>query len=68
LSFNLHTVHHLFPWVPWYDLRRAQDLMRRYSPELGEENNDEFSWLFKRRTISFSQAFHAYIRKPATLK
>jgi fatty acid desaturase len=63
LNFNLHTSHHLFPWVPWYKLPEAQKQMQKYAPELGEENVNEFSWLIKRRPVSFTNVFRAYIRK-----
>ncbi|MGY4730735.1 fatty acid desaturase family protein [Burkholderia pyrrocinia] len=27
LNFNLHVVHHAYPWLPWHDLLRAQRLV-----------------------------------------
>lgn len=63
LNFNLHTAHHFFPWVPWYELPEAQKQMQKYASELGEENVNEFSWLIKRRAVSFTDVFQAYIRK-----
>lgn len=63
LNFNLHTAHHFFPWVPWHKLPEAHKQMQRYAPQLGEENINEFSWLIKRRAVSFTDVFQAYIRK-----
>ncbi|CAA9274106.1 MAG: hypothetical protein AVDCRST_MAG56-3248 [uncultured Cytophagales bacterium] len=63
LNFNMHTAHHLFPWIPWHKLPQAQQHMQRYAPELGEENTDEFSWLRKRRTFAITDKFIAHLKK-----
>jgi acyl-lipid omega-6 desaturase (Delta-12 desaturase) len=63
LNFNLHTSHHFFPWLPWYKLPEAQKQIQKYAPQLGQENVNEFSWLIKRRSVSYTDVFQAYIRK-----
>ncbi|GAA4453391.1 hypothetical protein GCM10023189_18330 [Nibrella saemangeumensis] len=63
LNFNMHTAHHLFPWVPWYKLPRTQQHIERYTPELGHENTNEFSWFLNRRSESFTSKFREFIQK-----
>lgn len=63
LNFNLHTAHHLFPWVPWYKLPQTQAQLEQHSADLGHENTDEFSWLIQRRSQSFTTKFQAFIQR-----
>lgn len=40
LNFNLHTEHHLFPWLPWYRLEKVRDYIsgiETYSSSKGIE-------------------------------
>jgi fatty acid desaturase len=61
LNFNLHTEHHLFPHLPWYQLRAANRLLapalgRRYQEEVGIGWNLEY----RRRDIQ-----HLILSEPA---
>lgn len=54
LNFNLHTEHHLFPSLPWYQLDQARPLVKAV---LGEEYNETFrnSWVRKNRKRDLSE-------------
>jgi fatty acid desaturase len=52
LNFNLHTEHHLFPNLPWYELERARDLVRAAaSSEYQEANSLSWSIANRRRDV-----------------
>ncbi|WP_232428543.1 fatty acid desaturase [Burkholderia ubonensis] len=44
LNFNLHIVHHAYPWLPWHELPRAQRLVDALqSSGTGNQTNE---WAF----------------------
>jgi fatty acid desaturase len=52
LNFNLHTEHHLFPNLPWYELERARNLVRAVaSAEYQESNSLSWSIANRRRDV-----------------
>ena len=49
LNFNLHVVHHAFPWLPWFRLTEAQRLMSEQGLAAGQGETDEVSWSLQKR-------------------
>jgi len=49
LNFNLHVVHHAFPWLPWFRLTEAQRLMSEQGLAAGRGETDEVSWSLQKR-------------------
>jgi fatty acid desaturase len=60
LHFNLHTAHHLFPWLPWYDLPRANRELTRLFPLQVRELPGELCWNRRRRRVAFRVVFSAF--------
>lgn len=50
LNFNLHTAHHLFPWVPWNGLPKVHSEIKKYLPELEEEQETRNEWAWSIRS------------------
>ncbi|WGS45630.1 fatty acid desaturase [Burkholderia sp. JSH-S8] len=44
LNFNLHVVHHAYPWLPWHDLPRAQQLVD--ATPSAEASSQQHEWAF----------------------
>lgn len=49
LNFNLHIVHHLFPWVPWYRLPRIRKLLMEQQNDAVLEPINEWRFALKNR-------------------
>jgi acyl-lipid omega-6 desaturase (Delta-12 desaturase) len=51
LHFNLHTAHHLFPWLPWSGLPETHRLLLRDLPRLSAEQElrNELIWSLRNR-------------------
>jgi fatty acid desaturase len=51
LNFNLHTAHHLFPWVPWSGLPQVHRAISQKIPDLESEQQttNELDWSMKNR-------------------
>ncbi|MDJ0686712.1 MAG: fatty acid desaturase [Alphaproteobacteria bacterium] len=65
MNFNLHTEHHLYPYLPWHQLPEVHDAMiakdARYAPAHGE-----FDWNVGMRRRSFEEVFSRYLsEKPS---
>jgi fatty acid desaturase len=56
LNFNFHIEHHLFPTLPWYQLRRARTLVRQ---ALGNEYQEcvGISWNLENRSKPAREVF-----------
>jgi fatty acid desaturase len=63
LNFNFHIEHHLFPDLPWHQLRRARDLVRN---ELGARYVESIgaSWTWAHRWRSPNLALEGAAQKP----
>jgi len=54
LNFNYHVEHHMYPYVPWYDL---DSLHARIAAELGQAYNTDpqWAWILKNRPRSLEE-------------
>ena len=61
LNFNLHTAHHLFPWVPWSGLPAAHRKLLPLLPALRlEQTRHELSWSLRNRRRSLLEIMAPY--------
>jgi omega-6 fatty acid desaturase (delta-12 desaturase) len=62
LNFNLHTAHHLYPWIPWSGLPEAHALLMQKIPELEAQlaSRNEFSWSLRNRRRPLLEIMRAY--------
>jgi len=53
LNFNLHVVHHAFPWLPWHQLPKAQRLVDAIqASDMSSQTNEwRFAVLNRRRPL-----------------
>ncbi|NIE55265.1 MULTISPECIES: fatty acid desaturase [unclassified Burkholderia] len=49
LNFNLHVAHHAYPWLPWYDLPRAQRLLDAVSTAEAPRQTHEWAFAVTKR-------------------
>lgn len=51
MNFNLHTAHHLYPWLPWSELPDVHRQLLQKIPALGleQETRNELSWSLRNR-------------------
>jgi acyl-lipid omega-6 desaturase (Delta-12 desaturase) len=61
LNFNLHTTHHLFPHLPWFQLPEAQRLILRIDPKIVSNSEHETAWSLTRRRKSFLSLYASYV-------
>lgn len=64
-NFNYHTEHHMFPYLPWYQLHKIIDATEDH---LGQEYNksEGYSWIFKNRNKDLAQVMYGdVIEAPA---
>lgn len=56
MNFNFHIEHHLFPDLPWYDLRKAQAITKR---ALGDEYREShgIDWNVENRVKPMEEVF-----------
>jgi omega-6 fatty acid desaturase (delta-12 desaturase) len=64
LNFNLHVVHHTFPWVPWYRLPRVRELLVKHEGHLPEYVNEWRFSLNSRRRPLLKLMGHFFSRRP----
>ena len=60
LNFNCHTPHHLYPWVPWYELPKLQDTICSYSHSIETKTQNEILWSLKNRKRSILKIMGHY--------
>jgi fatty acid desaturase len=55
-NFNYHVEHHMFPHVPWYELRGIRDLVK---PALGEAYHESHgsTWILENRKKDMDKIF-----------
>ena len=50
LNFNLHTVHHFYPWAPWYQLPLLHKEIIKITPNIElDTTQHEISWALEKR-------------------
>ena len=67
LNFNLHTAHHLYPWIPWSGLPEVHAKLLRKLPALHseQETRNELTWSLRNRRRSLLEIMGAYFDKIA---
>ncbi|PCE27233.1 fatty acid desaturase family protein [Burkholderia ubonensis] len=66
LNFNLHVVHHAFPWLPWHQLPHAQRLVDATHSAESSCMNDEWTFaLVKRRRPLLELMGHFFDKRSA---
>ena len=67
LNFNLHIVHHAYPWLPWHELPRAQRLVD--AMQAADAANQTNEWVFavtKRRRPLLELMGHFFDRRDSS--
>jgi omega-6 fatty acid desaturase (delta-12 desaturase) len=65
LNFNLHTVHHRFPFLPWYELPKAQEISEALPASQRAEFKNEFDWALTHRRRPLLQLMGHFFDKRA---
>jgi fatty acid desaturase len=62
LNFNLHTAHHLYPWVPWSGLPEVHRKLLQRLPtlRLEQETRNELTWSLRNRRRSLLKIMGPY--------
>jgi omega-6 fatty acid desaturase (delta-12 desaturase) len=62
LNFNLHTAHHLYPWVPWSGLPEVHRKLLQKLPalRLEQETRNELAWSLRNRRRSLLKIMGPY--------
>jgi fatty acid desaturase len=62
LNFNLHTAHHLYPWVPWSGLPEVHRKLLQKVPtlRLEQETRNELTWSLRNRRRSLLKIMGPY--------
>ncbi len=65
LNFNLHTAHHLFPWLPWHALREAhREIVPRIPGlETSQSTPSEIEWSLRNRRRPLLSIMGHYLDK-----
>jgi fatty acid desaturase len=65
LNFNLHTAHHLYPWVPWSGLPEVHRKLLQKIPTLGleQETRNELIWSLRNRRRPLLEIMGPYFNR-----
>jgi fatty acid desaturase len=67
LNFNLHTAHHLYPWVPWSGLPQVHKKLLQKIPTLGleQDTRNELTWSLRNRRRPLLKIMRPYFDRIA---